>query len=853
MSQTIHYRKDYKPSAYQILNTALTVDLREHETLVTNIMEMERAASKPEALVLNGVDQELFTLKVNGEHWPPEQYEWTETELIIQNLPQTFTLETVSRIHPESNTSLEGLYKTNGTFCTQCESHGFRKITFYLDRPDVLTFFKTKIIADKSRYPVLLSNGNLVETGDLPEHRHYAIWEDPFKKPSYLFALVAGNIEKVADTFTTQSGRKVQLEVYANTKFIGQCDYALEALKDAMRWDEIRFGREYDLDSYMIYAAEDFNMGAMENKGLNVFNTKFVLTDPKLSTDKDYEMTQAVIGHEYFHNWTGNRVTCRDWFQLSLKEGLTVFRDAEFTADHHDRTLKRIEDASFMRTVQFAEDKSPMAHPIRPESYVEMNNFYTVTVYEKGCEVIRMMHTLLGEKGFRKGMDLYFKRHDGQAVTCDDFVAAMQDANRFDLTLFKNWYSQAGTPVVSVTAKYDETVKTYTLHFEQSNPIHHIPIRLGLVSKTGDALRFELDGQSHHDLVYSLKTPKADLVLEAVKEVPIPSLLRDFSAPVKLEFAYSNQDLKTLAKHDPDLFNRWDAKERLITNILLAAYNGGPLQEQDVVELFSEALDKAFESPAYTADYLQLPNLKTLADQLSPIDPKKLVQVWEALMQTISHTLQTEFLACYEACLVAGKETNKPGTIRALKNTCLVYLGRVNRLDLAKQQYEHSENMTDRLAALATLASSEDTGLKENMLEAFYSTFKDYPLVVDKWFAVQAGSRAADTLVRVEKLMQHPAFNRINPNKIYNLVLAFANNFHAFHREDGKGYRLLRDFITEIDAKNPQVASRLVRTMMNFKGYAEPYKTAMQNELKTLQSLPGLSKDVGEIITKALS
>lgn len=859
MSDTVHYRKDYKISPYQIISTNLTLDLREHETMVTNVMEIERTAKNEEPLVLNGVNQELFTLKLNGEHLARDQYEWTETELIIKNLPKAFQLETVSRIHPESNKSLEGLYKTGGNFCTQCESHGFRKITFYLDRPDVMALFTTKIIADKRRYPVLLSNGNLIETGDLPDYRHFAIWQDPFKKPSYLFALVAGDIEKIQSSFTTQSGREVRLEIYAEKKFISQCDYAMQALKDAMRWDEIRFGREYDLDVYMIYAAPDFNMGAMENKGLNIFNTKFVLTDKTLSTDTDYKMTQAVIGHEYFHNWTGNRVTCRDWFQLSLKEGLTVFRDAEFTADHHDRTIKRIEDATVMRTVQFAEDRGPMAHPIRPDSYVEMNNFYTMTVYEKGAEVIRMMHTLLTETGFRKGMNLYFKRHDGQAVTCDDFVAALADANHYDLTLFKNWYCQAGTPVVKVTAKYDAKTHTYTLHFEQSCPPtpectdkkpFHIPIRLGLLNKDGQALSFDYNGESHHQTVFSLKERSADLVLKHVDDEPIPSLLRDFSAPVKLEFDYSLEDLKILAKYDSDLFNRWDAKERLLTKILLAAYEGKALNNKDVIEIFSEGLKHALDYPAYSAELLSVPLLKALTECFDVVDPKKLIEVREALLNAIAKSLFDEFTACYKAC--QEKESENPAGFRALKNLCLAYMGRENQFKLAEAQYQANTNMTDRLAALSVIVNSEDKGLKEKTLEDFYHTYKEYPLVIDKWFAVQASGRASDTLARVEHLMKHPAFNPENPNRVYNSVLAFANNFQAFHREDGKGYRLLREFIEVLDAKNPLVTARLLRSMIGFKSYSEPYRTAMCNELKALQALANLSKDVSEIVNKAL-
>ncbi len=845
---TVHYRKDYKPSTYQILATNLTFDLREHETLVTNVMDIE-SLDTTQPLVLDGENQELFTLKLNGEHLAREYYDWNDTSLIIHNLPQRFSLEIVSRIHPESNTSCEGLYKTNGTFCTQNEPHGFRKITFYLDRPDIMAPFTTKIIADKKLYPILLSNGNLVEQGEIDEHRHYALWQDPFKKPSYLFALVAGNISKVTDTFKTTSGRTIKLEVYAEAKFIDQCHYALEALKDAMRWDEIRFGREYDLDVYMIYAASDFNMGAMENKGLNIFNTKYVLTDPKLSTDLDYKMTQAVIGHEYFHNWTGNRVTCRDWFQLSLKEGLTVFRDGEFTADHHDRTLKRIEDVNYLRTYQFTEDKSPMAHPIRPDSYIEMNNFYTVTVYEKGSEVIRMMHTLLGETGFRKGMDLYFKRHDGQAVTCDDFVAAMADANHYDLTLFKNWYSYSGTPSVKVTSHYDENKHTYTLHFEQSGKaLFHIPIRLGLIDATGQTLHFQYEDKMQHEIVYSLTQRSTDLVLTHVKTKPTPSLLRDFSAPVKLEYVYTHKELQLLALHDPNLFNRWDAKERLLTGILLAAYHGKKAEHEEIITIFKQALANAFDYPAYTAEFLNIPNLKTLAEDISPIDPQHLNSVRENLAQEVARCLKAEFFSCYKACQIA-KQTP---AIRALKNACLTYLERQNVLEPAETQYTKDDNMTDRLAALSVITNSSDQALKTKTLMHFYDTYQDYPLVIDKWFLTQANSHAVDTFENVVKLMQHPAFIRTNPNKIYNLVLAYGNNFQAFHRKDGKGYRLMCGFIREIDSKNSTVAARLVKTMMNFKAFAEPYQSLMHKELETLQALPNLSNDVAEIVNKAL-
>jgi aminopeptidase N len=869
MSPTIHYRKDYQAPHYYIISTYLTFDLKEHEAMVTNEMVIERAPDAPinAPLILNGEDQELFTLKLDGMDIPAAGYDWSETELKIFALPQKFTLTTVSKIHPESNTKLEGLFRTKGTFCTQCEPHGFRRITFYLDRPDVMASFTTKIIADKKLYPVLLSNGNKIETGAVDEHRHYAIWHDPFKKPSYLFALVAGNLAHISDQFTTMSGRNVALEIYTEPKFINQAAYAMTAVKDSMRWDEERFGREYDLDIFMIVATEDFNMGAMENKGLNIFNTKYILASAETSTDKDYEGVQAVVAHEYFHNWTGDRVTCRDWFQLSLKEGLTVFRDAEFTSDLHDRTVKRIEDVKIIRTSQFAEDRSPMAHPIRPDSYIEMNNFYTVTVYNKGAEVIRMQETLLGVAGFRKGMDLYFERHDGQAVTCDDFVAAMSDANHYDMTQFKNWYSQAGTPQVAISGHYDGMQKTYTLHLKQSCPAtpgqdqkqpFFIPVKLGFISKTGAPLSFSYQGQAYAEHVIALKAPEETWVFTDISSEPIPSLFRDFSAPVKVEFNLSNDDLKTLWQHDANLFNRWDAGQELLSRIFkeLITHDRVDAFATYVLEPIKALLEDTSLPQAFVAEAIQIPSIKAIGEQETLINPKALFKASETLLNYVSKHLKTTLYETYLRLAQNNTELLDQNAVgrRALKNICLSYLAQANTegVTLAYQQFKDAVFMTDRLAALIVLCNSDNTELKEQALAEFYERFKDQPLVVDKWFMVQATSKSKDTLERVQKLMQHPAFNIKNPNKVYSLPAAFSQNIIRFHDDEGQGYAFLGHVIETLDAINPLVNARLVRALMNHKRYSPPYQALMQAELKRLSGLH-LSNDAVEIINKSLT
>jgi aminopeptidase N len=871
MNPTVHYRKDYQAPHYQVISTYLTFDLKEHEAMVTNEMFIERAPDAPKdaPLILNGEEQELFTLKLDGKDVLATNYAWTPTELKIHKVPEKFTITTVSKIHPESNTKLEGLFRTQGYFCTQCEPLGFRRITFYLDRPDVMASFTTKIIADKKLYPVLLSNGNNIEKGEIDRHRHYAIWQDPFKKPSYLFALVAGNLAKISDHFITMSGRKVTLEIYTEPKFIKQAEFAMTAVKNAMRWDEERFGREYDLDIFMIVATEDFNMGAMENKGLNIFNTKYILASEATSTDKDYENVQAVVGHEYFHNWTGDRVTCRDWFQLSLKEGLTVFRESEFTADQYDRTIKRIEDVKIMRTSQFAEDQSPTAHPVRPDSYIEMNNFYTVTVYNKGCEVIRMQETLLGRAGFRKGMDLYFERFDGHAVTCDDFVQAMMDANGYDLNQFKLWYSQAGTPIVNVNGHYDAAKKTYTLELSQTCPAtpgqdkklpFYIPIKLGFISKNDGPLTFTYQGKTHEEIVLALKDSKETWVFTDIVSEPIPSLFRDFSAPVKVNFAISNDDLKILWAHDANLFNRWDAGQELLSRIFKALLADPKKTPKDfvpyIIEPIRELLTDSGLPPAFVAEAIQIPSIKAMAEQESLINPEALFATSEAFLSYISTELKDILLATYQRLNQDNKELLDQTAVgrRSLKNVCLAYLAQANQegVTLAYQQFKDAKFMSDRLSALMVLVNSTDAPLKDQALNEFYERFKDEPLVVDKWFMVQASSKNKETLTQVQKLMQHPAFNIKNPNKVYNLPLAFCQNMIAFHDPQGLGYAFIKDVIKTLDALNPLVAARLVRAFMNYKRFSEPYQKLMHAQLEDLIKLP-LSKDMLEIVKKSLA
>jgi len=864
------FLKDYQAPAYWVDNVDLEFDLADDHTLVTStVVYKKNKASAVTELALYGTDLILEKIAINGYELSDADYEITEEGLTLKELANEFTLEIVTRIYPHKNTSLEGLYQSSGNFCTQCEAQGFRKITYFLDRPDVMGKYTTTIRADKQKYPVLLSNGNRIDAGELADGRHFAKWEDPFKKPSYLFALVAGDLEHVTDSFTTRSGKQVKLEIYTEAHNIDKCDHAMQSLKRAMQWDEARFGLEYDLDIYMIVAVDDFNMGAMENKGLNVFNSKLVFASPETATDTDYINIEAVIGHEYFHNWTGNRVTCRDWFQLSLKEGLTVFRDQEFTSDLNSRPVKRIEDVRMLRTHQFAEDASPMAHPIRPASFMEINNFYTLTVYEKGAEVVRLYQTLLGQDGFRKGLDLYFERHDGQAVTTEDFLAAMADANCVNLEQMQVWYDQAGTPEVKVSMDYDADAKTCTLHFKQHCPStpeaksedkkpYLIPIKLGLLDSTGKEI--------YNDII-QISKPEETVTIEGVycentAQKPLPSLLRDFSAPVKLHYDYSVDETIFLMQHDNDDFNRWEASQRLAKTLLLElleAHSQGTAMgvEPKVIDAYQEVLTNADLDFALRAEALTLPSEADLAEIVQHADPQAIHEVRQFLRKSIAQGLRLTFEKLYEALAEQGEYAIDPTSMgkRRLKNICLAYLGEINDPAIHEQcyqQFSQSQNMTDTLAALGILANIE-CPQREQALSEFEQQWQDNTLVMDKWFAIQATSSLPNTLENVIKLMKHPLFSIKNPNKVRALIGAFAmGNPVNFHQADGSGYQFHADRVLELDPLNPQVASRMVRALMNWRQY-EPQRAAlMHDQLERIKAQEGLSGDVFEIVSKAL-
>ncbi len=872
------FRKDYQQPDYWIDTAKLHFELKEEATLVSSELSLSRNLSKGEQakpLVLDGEQLELLSLRLDDCELSKDEYRVDEEQLTIYKVPERFNLQIKTRINPNKNTVFMGLYLTNGTYCTQCEPHGFRRITYFLDRPDVMSVFTTTILADKKRYPMLLSNGNPQERGELADDRHWITWHDPFKKPGYLFALVAGDLAKLEDSYTTRSGRKVALEIYAEHQNQDKCDHAMRSLKKAMAWDEEVFGLEYDLDIYMIVAVDDFNMGAMENKGLNVFNSKCVLAKPETATDSDFDNIERVIAHEYFHNWTGNRVTCRDWFQLSLKEGLTVFRDQEFSSDVGSRAVIRINNVKKLRTRQFSEDSGPIAHPIRPDSYIEMNNFYTATVYEKGAEVIRMIHTLLGRDNFRKGMDLYFQRHDGQAVTCDDFVAAMSDASGYDLNQFKHWYSQAGTPELRVHSEYDSERRRLKLFVKQScpptpeqenKPPFFIPFKLGLIDPNGEALDLQLVGEEKaagKSRVLTLKQPENCFEFIAIPEKTVPSLLQGFSAPVKLDYSYADDELGFLMAHDSDPFCRWEANQRLAINIikrlLQTAQAEKPLQMEEVLTtayrrlLGLKGIDKAL-----LAQLLELPSENYLAECIQPIAVKPIHQVREFLKTELASALENEFLANYKKLAQALTEyrlTTEDIAARSLKNICLSYLlnlGERYRY-LALEQYSSANNMTDQLFALQVLINN---GLEQTMpqLDHFYQQWQHDPLVVDKWFAIQARIPDKEILHRVQTLVKHDAFNVKNPNKVYALIGVFCEgNPIGFHREDGAGYAFLGDYILELNTINPWVAARLVRTLTHWRKFSQPNQGLMKSQLERIANHDGLCKDVYEIVSKSLT
>ncbi len=871
------YLKDYIVPGYSVDSVDLIFDLAEEHSTVTSTLLLKTNTEKAEplpALVLFGENLELQSISMDGVSLTPDQYRLTGTELHIQPVRTEFSLEIVTRLYPQKNAALEGLYKSGDMFCTQCEAEGFRRISYYLDRPDIMAKFTTTILADKTRYPVLLSNGNPIDQGMLDNHRHWVQWHDPFRKPSYLFALVAGNLKCREDHYETMSGKTVDLHLYVEPENINKCDHAMASLKKAMQWDEQVFGLEYDLDIYMIVAVSDFNMGAMENKGLNIFNTAYVLAQPETATDNDYLGIEGVIGHEYFHNWTGNRVTCRDWFQLSLKEGLTVFRDQEFSADMGLRAVKRIDDVRILRGHQFPEDSGPMAHPVRPDSYIEINNFYTMTVYNKGAEVIRMYQTLLGKDGFRQGMDLYFQRHDGQAVTTDDFCAAMADANHYDLSRFRRWYEQAGTPVITVTDEYDPESRRYTLYLSQScadtpgqsnKKPFLIPFAVGLLGSRGQDLEIKIENDSG-DTAYTrvLKFDEQEMHFSFcdVAEKPVPSLLRQFSAPVIVKYDYSNAELAFLWANDSDDFNRWEAGQHLLTRFLLDRVNrprsGAMIVDPLILDAIKGVLgDKALNT-AMCAELLQLPSEAWLGEQMPQIDVIGIHTARQQLRCAIARECEAELQLSYHR-LHDDKpyrfSTDAIGA-RRLKNSCLSYLmelGHEDMQQLCLRQYKESDNMTDVLAALAALINHDNPN-RDEVLTDFYMKWRHEPLVMDKWFAMQAACRLPGTLDTVKELLDHEAFNIKNPNKVRALIGTFCRqNLSQFHDAGGQGYRFLTDRILELDPVNPQIAARLVAIFSQWRRYDPARQQAMQDELQRIVGTRGLSPDCYEIVSKSLA
>ena len=856
------YLKDYVAPAYAIDKVVLDFQLGIDATVVNAELQMRKTSEHNEGLRLDGEKLKLLDIRLDGTALETGDYLLDDQSLTINDLPAQFKLQIVTELQPHLNTELSGLYQSSGNFCTQCEAEGFRRITYFLDRPDVLSEYEVSITADKSRYPVLLSNGNPVACGDNSDGTHWHRWHDPHPKPSYLFALVAGDLQKISDEFTTHSGQRVRLNIYTQAHNIDKCEHAMESLQKSMTWDEQVYGREYDLDVYNVVAVDDFNMGAMENKGLNIFNSKYVLANQQTATDTDYQGIESVIGHEYLHNWSGNRVTCRDWFQLSLKEGFTVFRDQEFSADMGSRAVKRIRDVQTLRDYQFKEDAGPMAHPIRPESYQEINNFYTVTVYEKGAEVIRMMHALLGVDGFRKGTDYYFHRFDGQAVTTEDFVQSMEKANDVDLSQFRLWYSQSGTPQLEIEQDFDAGRGVLTLKIQQSCPPtpgqpekqpFQIPVNVALFDPSGSKL-------VERTLVLTEAAQQFDFGDLVAK--PVVSLLRDFSAPVKVNFDQSDDELAHLIKHDDNGFCRWEAMQRLSLNLMLPAVRANTRQHdetayQRLLQALQSVLDQPPADKAILAEMLTLPSGSYIAEQCSPIDPQQVMDVREAVMQRLANDLQLKLLAIYSSNEPRQEFSLSSEAMaeRALRNTVLKMLvatGQEQYFQLASEQYYAATNMTDRLAAFGALLHSDFTD-KQDIIADFYAQWQDDTLVLDKWFAMQATIPEIAVLASVHKLMNHAAFSISNPNKVRSLIGAFASNMRAFHRSDGAGYELLADIIIKLNEINPQIGARLSAVFNNWRAYAAPYSENMKTQLERIHQQPNLSKDISEIVGKALA
>ncbi|MUJ38071.1 aminopeptidase N [Aliivibrio fischeri] len=859
------FRSDYQSPEFTISDIDLVFDLNDTNTLVSATSKVQQLKQSTD-LLLEGEGMKLVSLKIDDVEY--SDFTQTDTQLTIHNVSGDFTLAIITEINPQENTALEGLYKSGDGFCTQCEAEGFRRITYYLDRPDVLARFTTKVIADKEAYPHLLSNGNRISQGDLDGGKHFVHWQDPFPKPAYLFALVAGNFDVLTDTYKTKSGRDVALEIYVDQGNLDRTPHAMTSLINSMKWDEERFDLEYDLDIYMIVAVDFFNMGAMENKGLNVFNSKFVLAKQETATDTDYLDIEAVIGHEYFHNWTGNRVTCRDWFQLSLKEGLTVFRDQEFSSDLGSRSVNRIDNVRIMRGPQFAEDASPMAHPIRPEKVIEMNNFYTLTVYEKGSEVIRMMHTLLGEANFQKGMKLYFERHDGTAATCEDFVLAMENASGIDLTQFRRWYSQSGTPVLTVSSSYDDAKNEYALTVKQHTPATedqtdklplHIPFDIELYAQDGSVIQLRCNNEKVSN-VLNVTEEEQTFIFEQVSEKPVVSLLREFSAPVKLNYAYSDEELIFLMVHAQNDFARWDAGQMLLANYIrknIANIQDGKelVLPQSVVDAFRGVLLNAELEHAFIAEMFVLPNHNEITGWFDTVDVDAIDKALGFIKQTLATELKDEFSATYHS-LKQGSYSVEHDAIgkRALRNCSLSYLAKTEIGEaLVEAQYQDADNMTDTMAAMGA-ANAAELSIRQTLMNDFSAKWSHDGLVMDKWFILQGSNPSSEALSIIKETMNHKAFSLKNPNRTRSLIGSFAGgNAVNFHSKTGEGYGFLGDILIEMNESNPQVASRLVDPLLKFKKYDSDRQSLIKAQLQRLADLDNLAKDLYEKVTKALA
>lgn len=866
------YRLDYKKPNFIVSDVNLTIDLNDQETTVTNKMKIKRAdyADKDAALFLDGKNQDLVSIDVDGKKLDASQYELSKAGLTIPKLPDGFEMIIVSKNKPQDNTELFGLYKADDVYLTQCESHGFQNITYYPDRPDIMPVFTTKLIADK-KHPVLLSNGDLVESGELPDNKHFAVWHDHSKKPCYLFAVVFGDLAVKKDTFTTKSGKVINLEMYVPQKDIEKTYVAMDALKKAMKWDEDVFGREYDLKTYMVVGTPKFNAGAMENKGLNIFNDVYMLADKDIATDSNYSHVYGVIGHEYFHNWTGNRITLRDWFELSLKEGLTVYRDQEFSSDIFSRTIERIENVNLIKSHQFREDSGPLAHPIRPDSYIEMKNFYTSTVYNKGAEVIRALRTVLGDAQFFKGMDLYFKKYDGHAITCDDFISAFEEANGLDLTQFRLWYAQAGTPVLDVSDSYDEKNHTYTLKIKQTIPDTpgqankkpmHIPVKIGLIGKdSGKSIEFKYDSKNAREAVLNVKKPEEEFILHNVSEKPVPSLLRDFSAPVKLNYSYTNEDLLFLLENDDNEFNSCNAGRQYAENLIIKLSKD--LDENKPLQVPSEYINVIKALLANKSDKellaitISLPSEQSIYEELDEINPENIYKAKEFIRKTVGEKLKDDFIKIFNDLDTEKpyKFNQKDSADRVLKSVCLSYIFEADQklaVEIAKKHIDKADNLTDRLIFLSKLLNADDDNIYQESADQFYKKWSHEDIIVNKWLALQAMSKRADTTARVKELMEHKAFDITTPNKSYSLIGPFIANTQHFHAIDGSGYDFVKDVIIELDKTNPYVGARFAKSFSNWRKFEPKRREMMKQVLMEIKAHPDLSKATAEIIDASL-